>query len=154
MVKKVPLDKAFQLFQEKKYDKAQKEFKKILENQTTPEWCKVRIKQFQNIISQQLAKTKAKEEASLRLVSYYMNREEYDKAEKTLDALTLAKSDVAYLKAEIQAEQENLEDAVTFLKQAIEEDNTNLGYALNSPSFAAHLNKSEFRFLREMTEQA
>ena len=146
------IDKAFKLFNEKKYKQAAKEFETITGKDDVDPWIKIKIKQYQVIANQQLSDRVGIDEPALKTVSYLMNLGEYDKAEKILEDLDTTEAVKAFLLAEIRIEQENEEEAVTYLKKAIDLDPCNVGYALNSPSFANVLNEEAFQFLRELSQ--
>ncbi len=145
-------EKAFKLFHNKDYAKAGEAFDGLLENEETPDWIKVKIKQYKNIADRKAAGPGEEEPHSLKTVSYHMNLGEFETASQQLDGLDLPDGTRFFLRAEMSLEQEDVDSAVDYLKQAIEADSTNTGYALNSPVFGPYLKEEAFEFLREKTE--
>lgn len=145
-------EKAFKLFYDKNYPKATVEFNKLIALDGTPDWVKVKIRQFQNIVDARTAAPTEPDVHSLKTVSYHMNLGEFQTASDQLDGLDLPDGTRFFLRAEMSLEQEDIESAVDYLKQAIEAEAANTGYALNSPVFGPYLKEEAFEFLREITE--
>lgn len=141
------IDKAFKLFQSKKYDQALATFDEVLGDEEVPSWVRVRIKQFKTMAERQVGNAN-EVPATLTGVSYFMNYNQFDKAEELLGKLDMGDSDKAFLRSEMAMEQGDKNKAIELLKKAIALDELNLGYALNSPSFSAHLAEDDFAFLR------
>lgn len=149
IMSKSALDSAFEKFHKKKYKEAAKAFDKLLTDDDMPEWQKARLGQFKDLAERAADPPKADEDKTLKDVSYHMNCGNYKEAKALLKKLDLEEGGGDYLLAEIAVEEEDLKAAVDHLKKAITASKLNRGYALNSPSFATHLNKEEFAFLRE-----
>jgi len=145
-------EKAFKFFYDKNYAKANVEFDKLIDIEGTPDWVKVKIKQFKNIADARTAAPSEPDVHSLRTVSYHMNLGDFQTASDQLDGLDLPDGTRFFLRAEMSLEQEDVESAVDYLKQAIEAEPANTGYALNSPVFGPYLKDEAFEFLREITE--
>jgi len=146
---KSALDSAFTKFQEKKYEDAAKAFGKILDTGDLPSWQKSRIEQYKLMAERAAEPADKNQPPSVREVSFLMNRGDYKGAKAVLKKLDIPDGGTDYLMAEIAAEEEDMDSAVKHLKKAIEASSHNRGYALNSPSWAPHLNKEELAFLRE-----
>ena len=149
MVSNPNMDKAFKLFHEKKFKKAKQAFDQIVNDDSVDAWIKMRIRQFITISDLASEGGDQTPEMDVKTVSYLLNQKAYDKAEGILEKLDISKGDKLFLRAEIAMERKDSEKAVTYLRQAIEADPNNRGYALNSPSFAESLKLEEFQFLRE-----
>lgn len=146
------IDKAFKLFNDRKFSDASKAFATILEDSELASWMKVRIEQFKNIADGHTAE-EVTLEPSLKTFSYYFNLKKYDEASSTLEQIEISPEDKTFLKAEIAIELEDVEGSIALLKEAIELNEQNIGYALNSPSFAPHLAEEPFEFLRSNDEE-
>jgi len=146
-IKKV--DTAFKLFQDKDYKKAIAAFDKLIVDDSLPPWVAPRLRQFRTISDRALNRVVHQETVSLGTVSYFMNLGNYDKAEAVLENVDLTEGQKAYLIAEMKIEQNDHPGAAEYLKKAIGLDPCNVGYALNSSSFATHLKAEEFQFLRK-----
>lgn len=147
MNKNKELDKAFDLFNKRKFKDALGAMESLVANEETESHVKARLRQFVAIAEKELAEA-VEEKPSLKLYSYHVNLKNYDKAEETLATLDLGEGDKLFLRAEMAIEQGKVEASIDFLKQAIAKDHHFEGYALNSASFAEHLTEDEFDFLR------
>ncbi len=143
------LNKAFKFFREKKFEKASENFARLEADEKVPSWIKLRINQFHKIAEAQMAVNDQEDDCSLKIISYYMNLGEYEKADKILEEWDAPAGEKAYLRAEMAIEQDDSERAISYLEEAIEANACNRGYALNSPSFAPFLKSEAFEFLRE-----
>ena len=147
------VDKAFKLFQEKKHEQAGKMFDKLLADDSCPSWMKARVRQFQAMSQSALNKTVEDDTNSMGRISIHLNLGEYDEAVNLLSQLDVSEGTKAFLTSEIYIQQENREEAIVWLKKAIELDPDNIGYAFNSPSFAEHVKEEDFEFLKSDTEE-
>ena len=142
------LDKAFKLFQTKEYKKAIKAFDTLLGKDAVAPWVKQKVGRFKEIAEKNCQAEPKKEPGSLKEISYLMNLGKYDEADAMLETLDVSESVKSFLRAEIAIEQENVDESVELLQQAIEANPANRGYALNSPSFAKYIKQEKFQFLR------
>lgn len=153
MNEKKSLDKAFKQFHAKKYKESIVSFELLLGNVATGLWVRSRIEQFKLMAQRRLQKNE-EDPIALRHFSFHFNLGEFDKAAEILPQLELSDNDRSFLDAELHIEQDKKEEAIGLLKQAIELDEHNLGYALNSPSFADHILDADFAFLRTGQDDA
>lgn len=150
MAKKNPLDSAFKAFQDKKFDKAIKEFNALLKDDTMDICIRARLRQYESIASLANGKTDADSgEKTLAHVVVEMNQKAYDEAASLLDEVGVSDDIALYLKSEMAVEQGNLKEASELLSQAVDINRDNVGYAKNSKSFQGHLNDDHFAFLHK-----
>jgi len=142
------VDKAFQLFHDKKYDKAVTSLAKLLDDDKLPAHIKARVKQFHQMARNATAKAEPESEDSLHTFTLRINEGDYEAAEKILDSMDAPEDTKLYLASELHIEQGNKDKAIELLKKAVELNDDNAGYALNSPSFAEHTKEEELQFLR------
>lgn len=147
------IDQGFDFFYKKNYEKARDAFKKFMNENGAEVWEKTRISQFISICERALDpkfinETSQNLEASMGAVSALINEKHFSDAITMLEQLDITKSDFYFLRAEIEVEQGNLEEAAEFIKKAIEENPLNRGYALNSPAFRDHINEEPLAFLK------
>jgi len=148
--KQTKVEKAFDTFYKKQYDKALGLFEAIASDKDLEPWEANRINQFIQICQQKNDEKKnGGMPESLGTVSVLMNEKKYDEALALIGKLKLEKGDALFLQAEIAAEQAQSEQALDLLKKAIEADGRNRGFALNSPSFQELLNEEVFSFLKQ-----
>jgi len=145
------VDKAFQLFQDKEFDKASKAFAKLMKDDSVAPHVKARATQFHQMAVAALEKKDASMDDSIQSLSFFINTRRYQDAEKLLETLELAEDAKLYLLSELEIEQGRRDKALELLRKAVELNEDNAGYALNSPSFASYVKESDFLFLR--TEQ-
>lgn len=141
MAKKNTLEAAFELFQEKKFDKASKAMEKLLEGDGVDVYTASRLRQFKCISDRQNSNGKpAKDDLTLNDVVFHMNRCDYSQAETILGNLDVDDEVAYFLRSEMAVEQGKVEAARDFLAKAVDINRDNLGYAKNSRSFRNHLN--------------
>ncbi|MDJ0837444.1 MAG: hypothetical protein QNK37_13080 [Acidobacteriota bacterium] len=148
MPDKKTVNHAFKFYHERKFEKAAEAFGKLLADDSLPIWQRTRFEQFHKIVKDFQNPAEEQEAASLKMVSYHLNRQEFDKAEAVIENLSISEDARQYLLAEIRIEQGKKHEAVNLLQRAVDKNEDNAGYALNSPSFAEVLKEDEFLFLR------
>lgn len=153
MTKTAAIDKAFKLFHEKKFDDARNAFAALQEDAETPSHVRNRLLHFSQICDQQINGDDKSLQADQLTVSYFINKGDLDKATSLLDKSDLPAGRAAFLQAEIAVLREDYETAAGHLKQAIEHDRNNRGYAINSPTFVGLLQNEHFAFLQSDSEE-
>ncbi|MCB1043205.1 MAG: hypothetical protein KDC35_09710 [Acidobacteria bacterium] len=148
MAKKIDLDEAVKLFQEKQFGKASKAMDTLISTSELDIFTLNRLRQFKTIADRQSTNGSSdKEKPTLNQAVFFMNRRDYANAEEILDQIDISQDVSLYLKSEIAAEQGRLEKAAEFLQKAVSLNRDNVGYAKNSRSFHGHLNDKKFAFL-------
>ena len=148
MTQTAALDKAFKLFNEKKLDEANDAFQAILNDKDTPIPVRATVTRYAAIIANKKQAGQETVEPSQLSVAYFLNKNDISKAKELLQAGDFAPGLKHFLTAEIAVAEGDHDAAVESLEQAIEADETNRGYAINSPTFSPLLQDEKFAFLQ------
>lgn len=152
--KKAAINKAFELFQGKDYQKALKAFDSLIADEKTPAWIKIKLRQYHRMAEDRVNQTQGEERPSLGTISYFLNLGDLEKADELITKADVHAGVKDYLRAQVFLGRGEMEKSSEYLKAAIEQHRDNAGYALHSPVFARHINHDAFAFLRERREKA
>lgn len=147
---------AFKALGQRKYDKADTVFEKIITGFPDEEDVLARARTFQRTCQTALEKksrktTKRSAEEDFDMGVFHHNNQDYDEAVGFFQkALKSAGSDAAYIYyawAATKVQQGNLDEGLAELKKAAKIDSANLCYAQNDPDFEPLEGHEEFRAL-------